>query len=159
MHYIFYSCALRKTTEIAAARGHCPTRHDHQRVHWEPQLRDSSDTVFCMAASGAISWSNHGNATQPKVSHANHQLPCFNKSSGEDSKIKREICIKFQLSKSLRYLLVMATETVSLLVLSRHGSTQELAGLGLGPLGAETGFHEETVQRSARMLFQQNGLP
>lgn len=33
----------------------------------------------------------------------------------------------------------MATETVSLLVLSRHGSTQELAGLGLGPLGTETG--------------------
>ena len=32
------------------------------------------------------------------------------------------------------YLLVMATETVSLLVLSRHGSTQELAGLGLGNL-------------------------
>ena len=34
-----------------------------------------------------------------------------------------------------RYLLVMATETISLLVLSRHGSTAELAGLGLGHLG------------------------
>lgn len=32
------------------------------------------------------------------------------------------------------YLLVMATETISLLVLSRHGSTAELAGLGLGNL-------------------------
>ena len=39
----------------------------------------------------------------------------------------------------IRYLLVMATETISLLVLSRHGSTAELAGLGLGPLVRLTG--------------------
>ena len=36
-----------------------------------------------------------------------------------------------------RYLLVMATETISLLVLSRHGSSAEVAGLGLGHLGCE----------------------
>lgn len=56
-------------------------------------------------------------------------------------------------SASQRYLLVIASETISLLVLSRHGSAAELAGLGLGPLGFQFKGQKKNTPKGLKVVM------